>query len=152
MTKTQLMTMGPGSVLMRYTVTFTDATAAAKTATVALDTLPIGSLVKSVRMKTNVAFTGGGETAVTCSIGCAAGSATTFSATTDVFHAVGDTQFLAAAAAALAATYAADTLQAFFTSTTNNLSGLTAGTLFIDVEMLLMENLVGTAGGGYLGT
>jgi hypothetical protein len=179
---TQIQQFGPSIVTMRFDISYADTQNTTgynaqgtnpplvvstlsngnKTATLNLFTLPLGTLVLAYRIKPAVAFTGGGETAVTCSLGSAAGSATTFGAAFNIFQAVADTTFAAAAASALMATYAADTLQAVITSTTNALSGLTAGEVYVDVMMLVWTNLVGsgpvgnapfsTTGGGYYGS
>ena len=93
MTKSQIMSMGPGRILMRYTLSFSDLTAAAKTQTINLETLEIGTIVGGVRIKSNVAFTGGGETAVTLATGSAAGATNSFSAAYSIFAAVADTTF-----------------------------------------------------------
>lgn len=148
MTTTQIMSMGPSSIVKRYTISFGDLTSAGTTQTITLDTLPKGHIVKGVRVKTSTAFAGGGNTAVTVSVGSAAGSATTFTPVAyDIFQAVADTTALMVSGWK-AATYAADTLQAFFTTTTGVCSGLTAGQVFIDVELFYTEDLTATGPAG----
>ena len=143
MTRTNFNNMGPGKVLERFIVSNTDLTTAGLTQTLTLKTLPKGSFVTGVRIKSATAFTGGGASACTVSVGSAAGNATTFSAAYDIFQAVADTA-LQMTSMFKAATYAQDTLQAFFTSVGANLNALTAGVVYIDVEYYLTEDLTGT--------
>jgi hypothetical protein len=147
MTVTSLQTMGPGPIIERFIISEADLTAAGTTQTIDLKSLPKGTIVKGVRVKASVAFAGGGNTAVTVSVGSAAGTSTTFSAAFDIFQAVGDT-VAQMTSGWKAATYAADTLQAFFTVTTGTCAGLTVGQVAIDVEYQFMESLTDTAPAG----
>ena len=140
---TQPMAMGPSSIIERFIINYQDITAAGTTLTLALKTLPKGSIIKGVKIKHATAFAGGGNTAVTVSVGSTAGSATTFASAFDIYQAVADTT-MALTSGWKAATAAADTLNAYFTCTTGVLSGLTAGLVSIDVEYFLMEDLTAT--------
>lgn len=156
MTITQIMPMGPSSIVERYTLTKGDLTTAATTQTIDLRTLPKGHIVLGVRIKHSTAFSGGSISAMTVSVGAAAGTATTFAAAFDVFQAAADTT-AAMTSGWKAATYASDTLQAKFTATSDNVNAATAGEVHIDVEMFFPSDLTATgpignslSTGGYL--
>ena len=51
MTITQLMTMGPSSIIERFDLSFSDLTAAATTQQIVLKALPKGTIIKGVRIK-----------------------------------------------------------------------------------------------------
>ncbi len=151
-----LMTMGPSSIMSRFTIAAADLTAAGTTQTIALRSLAKGTIIKGVRIKHSTAFAGGGNTAVTVSVGSTAGSSTLFAAAFDVFQTVADTTMLLVSEWK-AATYAADTLNAYFTVTTGVCSGITAGEVHIDVEYQFTDDLTAcgpagnqTTGGGGL--
>jgi hypothetical protein len=150
MNTTVLNTLGPSGVLYRFIIPYTDLSAATGTTnTINLLALPKGSFIKGVRIKHSTAFSGGNTTA-TVSVGSSAGSATTFAAAFDIYQAVADTT-AQMTGGWKAATYAADTLQAFFTVSTN-CSLLTAGTVLIDVEIWLEPDLTATGPFGVGGT
>ncbi len=158
MTTTQFTTMGPSSFMERYIVPYTDLTAVGTTMTIKLKDMPKGTIVKGVRIKHTTAFAGGNTTA-TVSVGSTAGAATTFTGTFDVYQAVADTTALMVGGWK-AATYAADTLNAYFTVSTG-CSALTAGVVLIDVEYWFEPDLTacgpvgnqpasGASGGGFI--
>jgi hypothetical protein len=152
MQTTVLNNYGPSSVIYRFLLSFSDLTAAATTQTIALFSLTRGTFIKWVRIKHTTAFAGGAISAMTVSVGSTAGSATTFAAAFNVFQTVADGTLQGAVAAATQATYAADTLNAYFTSTSANVNAATAGAVFIDVEMWMEPNLTATAPVGTAGT
>jgi hypothetical protein len=169
MNNTNISTFGPNLVIQRFELTFADFQAGTLTSTNHISTvnlllpLALGSLVLFVRIKSVVAFAGGSVSAATVSVGSVgASSATTFATAYDVYQAVADTTFKAGPAAALMGTYAADTMTAVLTLTSDVLANLTAGDVFIDVVLCPWTNLVGTGpvgnppfsttGGGYYGT
>lgn len=143
MITTELQTFGPSSIVRRFVLTYSDLTAAATTQTIDLMSLPQGCIVKTVRIKHTVAFAGGSLSSMTVSVGSSAGSATTFKAAFDCFQAVAATSLVCAPATAQFATYAADTLQCKFTGS-HAVNTATAGSVFIDVEMLMEPSLVST--------
>lgn len=137
----------------RFILTFNDLTAAAGTQTITLMTLPKGSLIKGVRIKHSAAFTGGGSSSCTCAVGSAAGATNSFAAAFNIFQAPGDTT-AQMTSGWKAITYAADTLTATIAADVN-VNLLTTGTVYIDVEILLMPDLTATGipagtGGGYV--
>lgn len=143
MTSTNIMTMGPGPIMERFILTFSDCTASATTQTFSLKSLPQGSIVKGVRIKHSTLFGGGGAAVATVSVGATAGSTTTFAAAFDIHQAVAATT-AQMSSGWKAATYAADTLTATIVSDVN-VNTLTAGVVNIDVEYLLAEDLTATA-------
>jgi len=128
---------GSGPQLVRFTITHAELTDADTSQTINLKTLPKGSVILAVRIKSDEAFTGGSVSACTVSVGSAAGSADDFATAFDIYTTVADTTFQMSSNWK-AITYAEDTLQATFTSTTDNLVNLTAGIVFIDVYVWLM--------------
>ncbi len=165
MNSTQIQTMGPGLICMRFDLTYQDFQAGTLTSTNHISTvklsdasgnafpLALGSLIFGYRMKHATAFGGGSVSAATVSIGSsAASSATTFAAAFDVHQAVADATFAAGATAAPAGTYAADTITATLTLTSDVVANMTAGELYIDLFISLWDNMVGTAPVGCGGT
>lgn len=150
MTSVQLMAQGPSSVLMRYIVSYKDLTDAAVAQTLTLDVLPKGSIVLGTRIKSAVAFTGGGSSSCTVSVGSAAAATTTFAPAFDIFQAVADTT-AQMTSGWKAGTYAADSLTATFTADVN-VNLLTNGVVYIDVEMFKLQDLTATGPSGNTGT
>jgi len=126
------LALGSALRLRRFTITHADLTDNDTSQTINLYTLTKGSAVLGVRIKHSTAFSGGSVSALTVSIGAAAGSATTFASAFDIFQAAAVTTFQMTNSFN-AATYADDTVQAVFTSTTDNLVNLTAGSVDIDI-------------------
>lgn len=151
MQTTVLNNYGPCSVIYRFILTYADLTAAATTQTIKLMALTKGTFVKWTRIKSTTAFSGGGLTTMTVSVGTTAGSATTFCAAYDIFQSVTDAHMQGVAATATQATYAADTLNAYFTGS-GNVNLATAGVVGIDVEMWQEPDLTATAPVGTGGT
>jgi hypothetical protein len=155
MISTVLQTFGPSTVNVRTVISFSDLIGfASTTGTINLPlgypgvttpVVPRGTYVKNVRIKHTASFTGGAITAVTVSVGSAAGSATSFAGAFNIFQAVADTTLQGGPPTVAQVTYAADTITAVFTSTSANLSALTAGVVNIDVEMWLEPDLLSTA-------
>ena len=145
MTTTSIMTMGPGPITERFTISYSDLTAAGTTQTIALKSLPKGTIVKGVRIKHSTAFATG-NTTLTVSVGSTAGSATTFAGAFDIYQAVADTT-MQMTSGWKAATYAADTLNAYFTASTS-CATFAAGVVNIDVEYVYTEDLTGTGPAG----
>lgn len=163
MNSTILQTFGPSTVMFRVTIAAPDVAALGASTTgfinlplgfpgVTTPVVPRGTLVKNVRIKHTTAFSGTSITGLTVSIGSAAGSATTFTAAFNIFQAVADGTLSSAPATAAQATYAADTIQANFTSTGANLSAISAGSVNIDIELWLEPDLTATAPVGTAGT
>jgi len=128
----------------RFIITHEDLTDTDTSQTINLMTLPKGSIVKGVRTKCATIFSGGSVSALTVSVGCAAGAVDTFSPAYSIMAVVADTT-AQMVSGWKAATYAADTLTATFVSTTDNLDQLSAGVVYLDVEILLMPDLTATA-------
>lgn len=152
----ELNNYGPGIVANRFVVTFSDLTTAGSAQTLNLPTLgagfggstptvPVATMIMFVRIKHTTAFSGGGLSGMTVSVGSSAGSATTFAAAFNVFQAVANTTFQAAAASNLAATYAADTITVTFTATGGNVNAATAGSVNVDIFFWLEPDLTATA-------
>jgi hypothetical protein len=125
-------TAGTLSSWQKVTVGFASLTNAGLTQTINLVTT--GTRVKScgVSVKHTAAFTGGTVSAMTVSVGDAAGSATTYTATFNIFQAPGNTVFQDTTELT-SATYAASTIQAFFTAVGGNLNTLAAGSVDFDI-------------------
>ena len=115
----------------RYSIPYTDPTAAALTKTWPLFTLKKGSIILGVRIKHSTKFAGTAVTAVTVSVGSSGLGTTGLANAFDVFQAV------AAGARELSQTFkdtdADEVINAYFTSVGGNLSALTAGSVEIDV-------------------
>jgi hypothetical protein len=126
------VTYGTLQSWQKVTVGFASLTNAGLTQTINL--VATGTRVKScgVSVKHTAAFTGGTVSAMTVSVGDAAGSATTYTATFNIFQAPGNTVFQDTAELT-SATYAASTIQAFFTATGGNLNTLAAGSVDFDI-------------------
>ena len=116
----------------KVTVGFASLTNAGLTQTINLLSTSSRTKVCGVAVKHTAAFTGGTVSAMTVSVGDAAGSATTYTATFNIFQAPGNTVFQDTVEM-LSATYAASTIQAFFTATGGNLNTLAAGSVDFDI-------------------
>ena len=128
------LNVGNGLEYRKFTIPYTDLTGTAGlTQAVALFTLPAGGKVIGVYAKNSVAFAG--TTTLTVSVG-KSGTATHFSAALDIKAAVADTTvqktalFKSGQQTALA-------VIATFTSTVDNLTALTAGS--VDIWVLFMN-------------
>ena len=146
MTITQLMTMGPSSIIERFDLSFSDLTAAATTQQIVLKALPKGTIIKGVRIKHAVLFAGGGLTTMTVSVDSVAGGVALFAAAYDIHQAVADTT-MAMVGGWKAGTYAADSLACTFTCS-GNVNIATAGEVYIDVEYWLEPDLTATGPSG----
>lgn len=139
----------------RFVLTKDDCTTGAKSQTIELMKLSKGSIVWGVRIKTSTAFAGTNITAVTLEIGSKVASDTDkFVQAYSIAATVADTTFSATPLFA-AGTYGEDVVTATIKTTGGNVSAMTAGQVAIDVVVLEMPNLAGTAvppgeGGGYL--
>lgn len=144
MQATSLQNFGPASIFERYILTFNDLTAAAGTQTFNLRALPKFSVIKGVRIKHTVLFdnNGGGCTA-TVAVGSLAGTTNLFSLAFDIHQAVAD-DTAQMTSGWKAQTTAADTLTATIASNVN-VNTITQGTVYVDVELLITEDLT-TAG------
>ena len=127
--------LGNGAAWFRFTISYADLTAAATTQTIALKTIPAGSILLGLRVKPSTAFRGTAWSALTVSVGSAVGGATYFASALDCYQAVADTA-LQESASFKAGTIAAQAINAYFTSTGGNLSVGTAGSVDIDVLWL----------------
>ena len=76
----------------KITKTFTDISAALNTNDISLFSLPAGGFIEMVKIKHSVAFTGGGLTGLTLSVG-PVGFLDKYSELVDVFQAVSDTTY-----------------------------------------------------------
>jgi hypothetical protein len=128
------LNMGGGLNFSRFTIDYSELTAAATTQTIDLFTLKKGSVVLGVRIKHSVAFLGGTIATLTVSVGSSAGTTTTFASAFDVMAAVADTTLQCSAnfkCATLAS--AGETVQATFVSTVDNVTSATQGSVDIDI-------------------
>lgn len=104
---------------------------AALTNTINLYTLAAGSIVHSVKVKHSAAFTGGAISACTLGVGIT-GSATKYISAFDVFQAPGATVLTIGPSTPTAENHTSSVaITALLTSTSANLSALTAGTVDI---------------------
>ncbi len=150
---TQFVTMGPATIIERFTLTHDELTDADGSQTITLKALSKGTVIKGVRIKHTTAFSGGGASSVTCAVGSAAGATNSFAAAFNIFQAVANTT-AQMTSGWKANTYAADTLQATIAADVN-VADLTAGEVNIDVEYWMMPDLTATAvpvgsSGGYI--
>ena len=153
MISTQFVTMGPATIIERFVLSHDDLTDADGSQTITLKALSKGTIIKGIRIKHSTAFTGGGASSCTCSVGSAAGAVNSFAAAFDIFQAVADTT-AQMTSGWKANTYAADTLQATIDADVD-VADLTAGVVNIDVEYWMFPDLTATGipagtGGGYL--
>ncbi len=118
--------------VQKVTVGFASLTNAGLTQTINLISTAARTKSCGVSVKHTAAFTGGTVATLTVSVGDAAGSATTYTAAFNIFQAPSNTVFQDTAEL-ISATYAASTIQAFFTSTGGNLNTLTTGSVDFDV-------------------
>lgn len=131
--------LGQGITFRRFTFTYLDlqATSGSGAKALAMFTLAAGAIIMGVRVKHSVAFAGGSLSAMTVSVG-KTGSLTFFTSTQDIFQAVADTTvqetalFKHGQQTALA-------VVANFAPTGDNCSAATAGTVDIDVAMLVVS-------------
>ena len=138
MTVTQLLgATGTGSIVERFTFDWSDLVGTADTTkTVIMKALPKAAIIEWVRIKHSVYFRGGSISTFTVSVGSAAGNGTEFASAYSIYAAVADTTFALCANSPNAVTYAADSLEAIFTSS-HNMTALTSGSVFIDVKYWL---------------
>jgi hypothetical protein len=122
---------GAGFQLRRFTIDHTDLTDADTSQTITLFSLGGKDAVMGVRVKTTVAFTGGGVGTCTVSVGGSVEGATGFSAAFDIFQAVADTTGQMTQCFKNG-TSAGQDVQAVFTVDTT-CAALTAGQVDIDV-------------------
>jgi hypothetical protein len=147
MTENTIMNMGPSAVLLRFTLTYADLTTSGTLMTISLKTLPKGSFVKGVRTKHSVLFSGGANNAAsTVEVGSTAGGTTLFSPAFNIGQAVADTT-AQMVSGWKAGTNAADVLTATFRAS-SDVSTLTTGSVNIDVELFLTEDLTATGPSG----
>src|SRR5262252_1185393 len=128
--------VGAGPQMRGYSISASgtsDLTTAGATQAITLDTLYQGSVVLYVRIKHSTAFSGGGLTALTVSVGKSGGSATFFAPAFNIFQAVADGTLQENVATNGMGQLSAVTIQANFTATGANLSAITAGTVQIDI-------------------
>ena len=147
MTETNIINMGPSAVLLRFTLTFADLTTSGTSMTINLKALPKGSFVKGVRTKSSVAFSGGANSAAsTVEVGSTAGGTALFSPAFNIGQAVADTT-AQMVSGWKSGTYAADELTCTFRASAD-VSTLTAGSVYLDVELFLTEDLTATGPAG----
>ena len=88
--------VGPGAWIFgswhKYTKTFSDLSAASPTNNITLFSLPAGGLIHMVKIKHSVAFSGGGLTTYTISLGIT-GTLDKYASAFDVFQAAAATTF-----------------------------------------------------------
>jgi len=128
--------MGSGPQFTRWTIPYTDLTAAALVQSVNLFTLNQGGIILGVRIKHTTAFAGTAWSATTVSVGWAS-DYTAFASAFDIFQAVADTTLQNTSEFKCVTNAAAGTaVVARFTSVGGNLSAGTAGAVNIDVLYL----------------
>ena len=147
MQRTSRMTMGPAAIAETFILTNGDFTTSGTSQTVSLLTLPKGSIVKGVYIKPAVLFAGGGNATVTLSVGSTTGGVAFFAPAFDVHSAVADTT-AEMVSGWKAATWAADTLTATLNANSDVSTLTTSGTVYVIVEILLMEDLTATGPSG----
>ena len=119
-----------------FTLTQVKAAATNKVSTLAVITTPANAVVTGLRVKHSTAFTGGGESACTLQLGVT-GTIAAFMTAVDIFTAVGALVFYQTLATP-AVSSAGDAIIATITTTTNNVSGLTAGGVDIWIEYIVL--------------
>lgn len=122
--------------VQKYTVAETALTAGATTQDITLLTLPARGKVCAVSVKHSAAFTGGGLTAMTVSLG-RTGNTTFYTAANDIFIAPTDL-LIQDTSLYKSGTHASEAVLARFTSTSANVSAATAGSVDIWVGTLVL--------------
>ena len=117
----------------KYTVSYSDLSAAATTNDVELFSLPAGGVIHGVKMKHSTAFSGGAISAFTVSIGIT-GTLAKYANAFDVFQAVSNTAQQISSTVGTENHGAATSIKIAATSTGANIDQATAGT--VDVWVL----------------
>lgn len=126
----------PGQNSVTYAIAYNNSTlaaAAALTADVNLVALPAGALLESALLATKTTWAG--TATLTASVGDST-SATKFTSTQNLQTAASSTTFVVSASAAIGS-LTADTVLVHFIATTNNLTSLSAGLLWVTLNYFL---------------
>jgi hypothetical protein len=121
-------------VTRRFTVNYSEITAAALVKAWSLFTLPAGGKILGVEIKHSTAFSGGAVSAATVSVGVATEVAR-YAAAFNIFQAVADTTLQETTEFKSGQRTAASVI-AYFTTVGANISALTAGVVEITVTFL----------------